>query len=77
MTVVSPEKLSMLCRVLKDAHAEAKAYSPKLTEAEEHMLRVQLARLILDAYEEGASTPDKLKRTALVRLIRQKSIVYH
>jgi hypothetical protein len=73
MIVATPTKLAMLCRVLNEAYAEAKKYSPSLWDADDQGLKMELACLILHAFGEGETEPRMLKRIALVRFARGKS----
>ena len=77
MFVANPRHLAMLSRVLRDAYAEAASYRPRLSDADEQDLKERLARLILDAYAEGETEPNMLKRMALVRFALQDGLVRH
>jgi hypothetical protein len=77
MVVVSPNKLAMLCRALQEAYAEALLDSPGLSKADERDLKARLARLILDAYQQGETEPRLLKEIALARLALQQCLIRH
>jgi len=77
MFVANPRNLAMLSRVLREAYAEASCHSPTSSDADKQDLKERLARLVLDAYTEGETEPDMLKRMVLLRFALQEGVVRH
>jgi len=70
-SVIHPDTLTMLCRVMDDSCESIIAARPALSAGGQDDLRIWVAQVVMAAFDQGVVDPEKLKQIVVNKIAPQ------